>query len=242
MSTMASRITGVSIVCSTICSVADQRKHQSSASLAFVRGIHRWPADSPHKGPVTRKMFPFDDVIIIICIFLPINSAREGSVTPAPNSLATKQPACGGRYLVDFIGALSSPGYPDGYSGNQNCTYVFYRSQSPPPVYLILHQLELHPNIFCEDAYVQVILLLLIFVVYIDVVLSETMSEMTMVVVVVVVVMEMEMMMVMMIMMIVMTTMVLLMLPLMKMTIMMMMVVVVWRWLWCCCCCWWWWW
>ena len=40
-----------------------QRKHQSSASLAFVRGIHRWPVDSPHKGPVTRKMFPFDDVI-----------------------------------------------------------------------------------------------------------------------------------------------------------------------------------
>ena len=44
---------------------ADQRKHQSSASLAFVRGIHRWPVNSPHKGPVTRKMFPFDDVIIL---------------------------------------------------------------------------------------------------------------------------------------------------------------------------------
>ena len=42
---------------------ADQRKHESSASLAFVLGIHRWPVDSPHKGPVTRKMFPFDDVI-----------------------------------------------------------------------------------------------------------------------------------------------------------------------------------
>ena len=43
---------------------ADQRKHQSSASLAFVRGIHRWPVNSPHKWPVTRKMFPFDDVIV----------------------------------------------------------------------------------------------------------------------------------------------------------------------------------
>ena len=40
----------------------DQRKHQSSASLAFVRGIHLWPVNHPHKGPVTRKMFPFDDV------------------------------------------------------------------------------------------------------------------------------------------------------------------------------------
>ena len=40
------------------------KKHQSSAPLAFVRGIHRWPVNSPHKGPVTRKMLPFDDVIM----------------------------------------------------------------------------------------------------------------------------------------------------------------------------------
>ena len=63
MSVMASQITGVSIVDSTICSGEDQRK-QSSASLAFVRGIHPWPVNSPHKGPVTRKMLPFDDVIM----------------------------------------------------------------------------------------------------------------------------------------------------------------------------------
>ena len=64
MSTMASQITGVLIVCLNVCSVADQRKHQSSMSLAFVRGIHRWQVKSPHKGPVTQKMFPFDDVIM----------------------------------------------------------------------------------------------------------------------------------------------------------------------------------
>ena len=62
MSAMVSQITTVSIVCLTVCSCADQRKHQSSASLAFVRGIHRWPVSSPPKGPVTRQMFPFDDV------------------------------------------------------------------------------------------------------------------------------------------------------------------------------------
>ena len=45
-------------------SSADQTKHQSSASLAFVRGIHRWPVNFPHKWPVTRKMFTFDDVIV----------------------------------------------------------------------------------------------------------------------------------------------------------------------------------
>ena len=64
MSTMASEITSHTIVCSNVYSGADQRKHQSSASLAFVWGNHRWPVNSPHKWPVTRKMFPFDDVIM----------------------------------------------------------------------------------------------------------------------------------------------------------------------------------
>ena len=66
MSVIASQITGVSIVYSTVYSGADKRKHQSSASLAFVRGIHRWPVNSPYKGPVMRTMFPFDDVITTI--------------------------------------------------------------------------------------------------------------------------------------------------------------------------------
>ena len=65
MGAMASQITSITIVYSTHYSGADQRKHQSSASLAFVRGIHRSPVNSPHKRPVTRKMFPFDDVIIL---------------------------------------------------------------------------------------------------------------------------------------------------------------------------------
>ena len=64
MSTIASQITSLTIVYSTVYSGADQSKHQSSASLAFVRGIHRGPVNSPHKWPVTRKMFPFDDVIM----------------------------------------------------------------------------------------------------------------------------------------------------------------------------------
>ena len=59
MRTMASQIMGISIVCSTFCSGADQRKYQSFTSLAFVRGIHQWLVDSPHKGPVAWKIFPF---------------------------------------------------------------------------------------------------------------------------------------------------------------------------------------
>ena len=65
MSAIASQITGVPIVYLTGYSGANQRKHQSSMPLAFVRGIHRWPVNSPHKGPVTPKMFPFDDVIML---------------------------------------------------------------------------------------------------------------------------------------------------------------------------------
>ena len=64
MSAMASQITGVSIVYLTVSLGADQIRHQSFASLAFLRGIHRWQENSPHKGQVTRKMFPFDDVIM----------------------------------------------------------------------------------------------------------------------------------------------------------------------------------
>ena len=64
MGAIAFQITNLTIVYSTVYLDADQRKHQSSASLAFVWGIHRGPVNSPHKWPVTRKMFPLDDVIM----------------------------------------------------------------------------------------------------------------------------------------------------------------------------------
>ena len=59
MGTMTSQITSLTIDYSTVYPVADQRKHQSSASLTFVWGIHRWPVNSPHKWPITRKCFHF---------------------------------------------------------------------------------------------------------------------------------------------------------------------------------------
>ena len=64
MGAMASQFTSLTIVYSTSYSGTDQRKHQSYASLAIVRGIHRWPVNSPQKGPVAREMFPLDDVIM----------------------------------------------------------------------------------------------------------------------------------------------------------------------------------
>ena len=65
MNAMASQITSITIVCTTVYSDPDKKKYQSFASLAFVRGIPRGPVNSPHKWPVTRKMSPFDDAIII---------------------------------------------------------------------------------------------------------------------------------------------------------------------------------
>ena len=83
MSVIASQTTGDSIYYSTVFFLfffcADQRWYRSSASLAFVRGSHRWPVNSPRKRPVTGKMFPFDDVVIhrdeIIC-FTPFNCEK----------------------------------------------------------------------------------------------------------------------------------------------------------------------
>ena len=71
MGAIASLITSLTILYSTVYSDADQRKHQSSASLPFVWGIHRGPMNAPHIWPVTRKMFPFDDVIMGNDIDLP---------------------------------------------------------------------------------------------------------------------------------------------------------------------------
>ena len=98
MGAIASQITSLTIVYSSVCLGADQRKHQSSASLAFVWGIHRWPVNSPHKWPVTRKILPFDDVIMqrwcsmltsmtrstqrFVCMWLAIKCHRKVDCNP----------------------------------------------------------------------------------------------------------------------------------------------------------------
>ena len=69
MTMLASQITSLTVVYSIVCSGVNQRKHQSSASLAFVWEIHRGPVNFPHKWPVTRKMFPFDDVIMWLGLY-----------------------------------------------------------------------------------------------------------------------------------------------------------------------------
>ena len=77
MDAMAPQITNLAIVYLNVYSGADQRKYQSSASLASVRGIHRWPVHSSLKWPVTRKMFPFDDVTMLPAFSKLSSSASE---------------------------------------------------------------------------------------------------------------------------------------------------------------------
>ena len=64
MNITAFQITRIATVYYTVYPEANQRQRQSSESRTFVRGIHWWPVDSLNKGPVTRKMFPFHDVIM----------------------------------------------------------------------------------------------------------------------------------------------------------------------------------
>ena len=92
MGTIASQITSLTIVYSTVYSGADQRKHHGSASLAFVRGIHRRPVNSPHKWPVTRKMFPFDDVIMVYFVPWINNDERHRVWSPGQAQPSGKVP------------------------------------------------------------------------------------------------------------------------------------------------------
>ena len=92
MGAMASQNTSFTIVYSAVYSGEDQRKYQSSESLAFVRGIHRWPMNSPPIGPVTRTMFPFDDVIMRkLSIIGPMLGNHRSSVDSPYKGPATRE-------------------------------------------------------------------------------------------------------------------------------------------------------
>ena len=117
MGTMASLITSLVSVYSTVYSGVDQRKHHISASLAFVRGIHRGPVNSPHKWPVTRQLFPFDDFIMNIVRgtvppdgLAPLCASPMMSIFRAPYMLSTgtssinsSLPGQNGRHFTDDI-------------------------------------------------------------------------------------------------------------------------------------------
>ena len=97
MSTMVSQIPSLAIVYSTVYSCGDQRKHKRSASLAFGRGIHRWPVNSQHKGPVTRRVFQFDDVMKVFNKYFLI----------VPWKSLSAQRTCGAIYSCIFFSSCS---------------------------------------------------------------------------------------------------------------------------------------
>ena len=112
ISAMASQITGVLIVCSSVGSGADQRIHQSSASLAFVWGIHRWPVNSPLEGPMTWKMFPFDDVIVVRAeCSLPYQIPLGNQLERNPRYYCRIPSICThvGKYLIYIYTLLTNP-------------------------------------------------------------------------------------------------------------------------------------
>ena len=98
--------------CSAVCSAADKKKHQSSASLAFVRGIHQSPVDSPHKGPITRNFFSTWWRYHIYClkeinaILISIKKTRECSILNFASETFCAGPICLTRRGRDKMAAV----------------------------------------------------------------------------------------------------------------------------------------
>ena len=142
VSAMVSQITDVSMVYSTVCPGANQTKHQSYASLAFVRGIYRWPVNSPHKGPVTRKMFPFDFVIIfsfsILSHLIPFFYSCL-VMYPSPHRAEPTQPPTEPPIIIDIedpcFGVECWPGYVPQVDGDScSCVIPIVSVQGRCPV------------------------------------------------------------------------------------------------------------
>ena len=86
MDTMTSQITRLTIVYLTVYSAQIKENIKAPRHWPFVPGIHRWQVNSPHKWPVTRKMFPFDDVIML---YAPLTQCGLFSAKPLPEPMLT---------------------------------------------------------------------------------------------------------------------------------------------------------
>ena len=114
MGAMASQIISLTIVYSTLYSGAYQRKHQSSASLTIVRGNHRWPVNSPRKCPVTRKMLPFDDGIMLAPMLAgQVISCNTDLVIPKYFGFSNKRVNPSMAYEASFHNLFSNHRYLD---------------------------------------------------------------------------------------------------------------------------------
>ena len=126
-----------------------QRKHQSSASLAFVWGIHRWPVKSPHKWPVARKMFPFDDVVMYWPFVRECSNEKLYCVIDfILKNLLNKQPSCcwfeaPGRSHVVNVMVLTDATHVGTDKGN-----------SATPYFTVLHWKSIGPRQATDTGFV----------------------------------------------------------------------------------------
>ena len=149
MGAMASQITNLTLVYSAVCPGADQRKHQSSASLAFVRGIHRWPVNSPHKGPVTRKIIPFDDVIMKSgCIRVAQSFSRGTEIL----SWGAKEMGAPGRVLKFGHFHVDVWVWENNYIPHKTMDIINYPCHQPNISYSFIYFCQIHGNIYAYSA------------------------------------------------------------------------------------------
>ena len=163
MGTIASQITNLTIVYSIVFSDADQRKYQSSAWLAFGRGIHRGPVNSPHKWPVTRKMFPFDDVTMYYVLYNSVHGTAIGKT----DFEQTQGDLTGEQLCVVRRHSIARPWGPQvasfwrkhGYDISKIHCIVFYCLIWTPPSYHRANDQKFPPITFVYPYYAQTIIL-----------------------------------------------------------------------------------
>ena len=134
MTAMPSQITGVWIVYPAVCSGRDQRKHQSSISLAFVRGIHRWMVDSPHKRPVMWKMFHLmmSSCSAIMPQFHHWPNLKPHSTTGVTAVANFLQPE-GNSFYFKLCTEHHTQGYSLYFAGTENLKWFILQKNIPAP-------------------------------------------------------------------------------------------------------------
>ena len=106
------------------------KRHQSSPSLALVREIHRWPVNSPHKWPVTRNMFPLDDVIMCHDYVID-NKSTKGRRTEVNMEMM--------KCISYCVDKLRDDAWTDGHTDRQTQPTKIHEGHNWPRVKKIIH-------------------------------------------------------------------------------------------------------
>ena len=91
---------------------------------------HRWPVDSPHKGSVTRKMFPFDD-IIMWCVHKHVCWDKQQSCKSLPAVGRSICPSMCQKIVLKYLHTIGNTIYP---GRHQSLTVMRCGPEAPYPV------------------------------------------------------------------------------------------------------------